>query len=62
MADPLQWMFPSCAVEYDTSSRDGAPDISRGRFTQRIMAQTNISGQGTNGVADESPNMIVYRK
>lgn len=27
-----------------------------------IMAQTNSSGQGTNGVADESPNMIVYRK
>uniref|UniRef100_A0A8C7ZQM5 Regulator of G protein signaling 7a n=1 Tax=Oryzias sinensis TaxID=183150 RepID=A0A8C7ZQM5_9TELE len=26
------------------------------------MAQTNSSGQGTNGVADESPNMIVYRK
>lgn len=27
-----------------------------------MMAQTNSSGQGTNGVADESPNMIVYRK
>lgn len=27
-----------------------------------IMAQNNSSGQGTNGVADESPNMIVYRK
>ena len=26
------------------------------------MAQTNSGGQGTNGVADESPNMIVYRK
>ncbi|KAG7277436.1 hypothetical protein CRUP_016339 [Coryphaenoides rupestris] len=26
------------------------------------MAQTNSVGQGTNGVADESPNMIVYRK
>ena len=26
------------------------------------MAQTNSVGQGTNGVTDESPNMIVYRK
>ncbi|TNN70574.1 hypothetical protein EYF80_019158 [Liparis tanakae] len=26
------------------------------------MAQTNSGGQGTNGVVDESPNMIVYRK
>uniref|UniRef100_A0A8C8FSD8 Regulator of G-protein signaling 7 n=1 Tax=Oncorhynchus tshawytscha TaxID=74940 RepID=A0A8C8FSD8_ONCTS len=26
------------------------------------MAQTNSVGQGSNGVADESPNMIVYRK
>uniref|UniRef100_A0A8C5CJ89 Regulator of G protein signaling 7 n=1 Tax=Gadus morhua TaxID=8049 RepID=A0A8C5CJ89_GADMO len=26
------------------------------------MAPTNSVGQGTNGVADESPNMIVYRK
>uniref|UniRef100_A0A8C7UAN7 Regulator of G protein signaling 7 n=1 Tax=Oncorhynchus mykiss TaxID=8022 RepID=A0A8C7UAN7_ONCMY len=26
------------------------------------MAQTNSVGQGCNGVADESPNMIVYRK
>lgn len=43
-------------------STTGAPDISCGGFTERIMAQTNSSGQGTNGVADESPNMIVYRK
>ncbi|KAI9535560.1 hypothetical protein NQZ68_003114 [Dissostichus eleginoides] len=40
----------------------GAPDVSCGRFTYWIMAQTNSGGQGTNGVADESPNMIVYRK
>lgn len=33
-----------------------------GRITDWIMAQTNSGGQGTNGVADESPNMIVYRK
>ncbi|TSL04185.1 Regulator of G-protein signaling 7 [Bagarius yarrelli] len=26
------------------------------------MAQTNSYGQGSNGVADESPNMLVYRK
>ncbi|MEQ2291797.1 hypothetical protein AMECASPLE_016641, partial [Ameca splendens] len=45
-----------------TACFSGAPDISCGRFTQRIMAQTNSSGQGTNGVADESPNTIVYRK
>lgn len=40
----------------------GAPDICSVRLTDRIMAQTNTGGQGTNGVADESPNMIVYRK
>lgn len=43
-------------------STAGEPDISCGRFTYWIMAQTNSGGQGTNGVADESPNMIVYRK
>lgn len=43
-------------------SATGEPDISCGRFTYWIMAQTNSGGQGTNGVADESPNMIVYRK
>lgn len=43
-------------------STTGEPDISCGRFTYWIMAQTNSGGQGTNGVADESPNMIVYRK
>lgn len=26
------------------------------------MAQTNSYGQSSNGVADESPNMLVYRK
>lgn len=43
-------------------STTGEADISCGRFTYWIMAQTNSGGQGTNGVADESPNMIVYRK
>lgn len=43
-------------------STTGKADISRGRITDWIMAQTNSGGQGTNGVADESPNMIVYRK
>lgn len=45
-----------------TLSTTGEADISRGRITDWIMAQTNSGGQGTNGVADESPNMIVYRK
>lgn len=45
-----------------TLSTTGEADISRGRTTDWIMAQTNSGGQGTNGVADESPNMIVYRK
>lgn len=43
-------------------STTGEADISCGRITDWIMAQTNSGGQGTNGVADESPNMIVYRK
>ena len=38
------------------------PDIYCGDLAPWIMAQTNSVGQGTNGVADESPNMIVYRK
>lgn len=49
---------PKCPI----LSTTGEPDISCDRYTRWIMAQTNSGGQGTNGVADESPNMIVYRK
>lgn len=59
---------PSCPLRkvswnnMSVLSTPGAPDISSGRYPHWIMAQTNSGGQGTNGVADESPNMIVYRK